>query len=132
MGYIKCPRCDLNYILEGEDYCAVCKAELKIVPSLLFGDEDEPHEDEKLCPICKTNYIHVLEDCCDSCKHKKQFYDSEPDADADLENDEKWRFQSWVLSTYWRNGMSAGAVFMTRSPLKKINANNSHFLLDKS
>ena len=27
--YIKCPRCELNYILEGEDYCHVCKSEMK-------------------------------------------------------------------------------------------------------
>ena len=38
--YVKCPRCDLNYILEGEDYCDVCKAELKIGPSLFYDDED--------------------------------------------------------------------------------------------
>ena len=27
--YIKCPRCELNYILENEDYCHVCKSEMK-------------------------------------------------------------------------------------------------------
>ena len=30
--YIKCPRCELNYIKRGEEYCAVCKAELKKGP----------------------------------------------------------------------------------------------------
>ena len=26
--YKKCPRCELNYILETEDYCPICKAEM--------------------------------------------------------------------------------------------------------
>lgn len=28
MGYIKCPRCDLNYMLDGEELCDVCKIEI--------------------------------------------------------------------------------------------------------
>lgn len=28
MKYIKCPRCNLNYIIDGEEYCAVCKSEI--------------------------------------------------------------------------------------------------------
>ena len=54
MGYIKCPRCDLNYIREEEEYCDVCKAELKFCPQLIFAvDEDEVEMGEKLCPFCK-------------------------------------------------------------------------------
>ena len=30
MGYVKCPRCDLNYMKDDEKYCDVCKVELKI------------------------------------------------------------------------------------------------------
>ncbi len=26
MGYIKCPRCELNYMPDTERYCSVCKA----------------------------------------------------------------------------------------------------------
>ena len=29
MGFIKCPRCELNYIREEEQYCSVCKREMK-------------------------------------------------------------------------------------------------------
>ena len=60
MGYIKCPRCELNYIKEGEDYCDVCKAELKLGPQLLFAGDDEDdefNEERELCPVCKQNYI---------------------------------------------------------------------------
>lgn len=28
MRYIKCPRCNLNYILEGDEYCEVCKNQI--------------------------------------------------------------------------------------------------------
>lgn len=28
MGYVKCPRCDLNYMLDGEELCDVCKGEI--------------------------------------------------------------------------------------------------------
>lgn len=87
--YVKCPRCDLNYILEGEDYCAVCKAELKIGPSLLYAD-DEDRVEEKLCPKCKSVYILESEDYCENCRSSFA-YDIEPDTDLDIENDEKWR-----------------------------------------
>ena len=46
--YIKCPRCELNYIKKDEQYCQVCKAELKLGPQLMFAvdeDEDEYEED---------------------------------------------------------------------------------------
>lgn len=87
--YVKCPRCDLNYMLEGEQYCDVCKAQLKIGPSLLFGDEDDIHE-EKLCPICKNVNIPIADDMCENCRRALK-YDIEPDSDLDIENDDKWR-----------------------------------------
>ena len=34
MGFIKCPRCELNYIREEEQYCPVCKREMR-------GEEQE-------------------------------------------------------------------------------------------
>ena len=33
--YVKCPRCDLNWIKEDEKLCDVCKAELKMEGSML-------------------------------------------------------------------------------------------------
>ncbi len=85
--YVKCPRCDLNYILEGEDYCAVCKAELKIGPSLLYGDEDDL-EEEKLCPHCKSVNIPISEEYCENCKDSLMY---EPESSLDPDSDEKWR-----------------------------------------
>lgn len=37
--YKKCPRCELNYILEDEDYCPVCKAEMKMAGANVSEDE---------------------------------------------------------------------------------------------
>ena len=47
--YIKCPRCELNYIKKGEQYCQVCKAELKLGPQLMFAvdEDDEDYEDDE-------------------------------------------------------------------------------------
>ena len=38
MGFIKCPRCELNYIQEDEQYCPVCKREMKGEVKPLEGD----------------------------------------------------------------------------------------------
>ena len=84
MGYIKCPRCDLNYIREEEEYCDVCKAELKKGPQLIFAvDEDEEVEQTKLCPICKHNYIRIDEDMCSKCADEIDFKKDQVDFDKD-------------------------------------------------
>ena len=66
-NYKKCPRCDINWILDDENYCDICKAELNIGPKIDF-DMDYDDSDEKLCPICKRNYIKEDEDMCDQCR----------------------------------------------------------------
>ena len=59
--YIKCPRCELNYILEDEELCPVCKAEMK-----LSGGADELlDEDLELCPVCGQNFITPEQSCCE-------------------------------------------------------------------
>ena len=62
LPYVKCPRCDLNYIPKDEELCDVCKAELKLIQSGIADDEEEI-----LCPICKQNYISLDEDMCLKC-----------------------------------------------------------------
>lgn len=89
--YVLCPRCELNYMPEGEEYCDVCKAELKIGPSLIFAvDEDEEGMGEKLCPICKRAYIAEDEDMCEQCREDKKYDIIERD-DIDIDKDEEWR-----------------------------------------
>ena len=64
MGFIKCPRCELNYIKEEEQYCSVCKREMK----------GEVHEDLfELCSICNENPVMPGKDVCPMCyKEMKQ------------------------------------------------------------
>ncbi|MDR3051633.1 MAG: hypothetical protein LBU67_07915 [Oscillospiraceae bacterium] len=58
MGFIKCPRCELNYMQEGEQYCTVCMREMK-------GEiKDDPFD---LCSVCGENPIYPGKDLCLFC-----------------------------------------------------------------
>lgn len=94
--YVKCPRCELNYIdEEKQEYCDVCIAEMK-GNKLQFADlEDEDYEvldaeveQSELCPICGVNMIRYGEKACESCK-KNSEYDEEEE--VDIEKDEEWK-----------------------------------------
>ena len=103
--YKKCPRCELNYILEGEDYCYVCKSEMK------HHNENEESdlldiEDMELCPMCGQNYISEDQTMCDECSGKgkskktegnknwkeddESLTESSDDVDSDDDDDEKY------------------------------------------
>ena len=87
-GWIKCPRCDLNYMRQGEEYCDVCKAELKKAPPLVFAvDEDDENEGLELCPICHQNYIGLGEKMCAKCAEEMEYKESR----ANPEDDESWK-----------------------------------------
>lgn len=67
MGYKKCPRCDLNYILDTEQYCKVCLVDMgKIAGTHINDDLDD--EDLVLCPVCGENYLDEGESICYSCR----------------------------------------------------------------
>ncbi len=87
--YIKCPRCELNYIHKDQQYCDVCKAELKMGPKLLFANDDEldEFEETELCPVCKLNYIKPDEEMCEKCREELEYKKD----DVDLDKDEEWR-----------------------------------------
>ncbi len=59
--YVRCPRCELNYIQKRDKFCSVCKAEMEAKKD--YVDDI----DLELCPICKTNYIQPDEIMCASC-----------------------------------------------------------------
>ena len=85
--YILCPRCELNYILENEKYCNVCKAELGIIDkSILIPDEEE--NEERMCPICHTNILEGDEEVCFECRNKERY---EKEQELPDENDDSWR-----------------------------------------
>ncbi len=94
--YIKCPRCELNYIdSEKQEYCDVCIAELK-GKKLQFADLEEEDfeeldaelESEELCPVCGVNRIRAGEKMCETCKAQQEYEDDE---EVDMENDEEWK-----------------------------------------
>ncbi len=84
--YKKCPRCELNYILQDEEMCDICKSELGMETKIMLLDDIiDDEEPLKLCPVCKTNYIGMDEKMCESCfQHETQ----EEDIDADSDD---WR-----------------------------------------
>ena len=91
--YIKCPRCELNYIDPSkQEYCDVCIAEMK-GNRLQFADFDEDENDEaaektEICPVCGVNTMRYGEKMCDACKQASQYEDDE---DVDMDTDEEWK-----------------------------------------
>lgn len=93
--YIKCPRCELNYIdADKQEYCDVCIAEMK-GNKLEFADLDDEELEEELeteateiCPVCGINRMRAGETMCDACKQKDE-YEEEPEVDP--EQDEEWK-----------------------------------------
>lgn len=94
--YVKCPRCELNYIdSEKQEYCDVCIAEMK-GNKLQFADLDDDELDEldaeleqtEICPVCGINRIRPGEKMCESCKGQQDY---EEEDDVDIENDEEWK-----------------------------------------
>ncbi len=74
--YVRCPRCELNYIEKKEKLCSVCKAELSAKKDEFIDDLDL-----ELCPICKTNYIQPDEIMCATCLKEHQSSDVDDDTD---------------------------------------------------
>ena len=93
--YVKCPRCELNYIdADKQEYCDVCIAEMK-GNKLQFADLDDADfekeiesEGTELCPVCGVNYMPYGEKMCESCKSKEEYEDEE---EVDPETDEQWK-----------------------------------------
>ena len=90
--YVKCPRCELNYILEGEDYCNVCKKEMEHHTDSDYDDELLDFDDMELCPVCGQNFVKEDQPMCDECKKKRNGKDWEDDSMSspitDIDSDE--------------------------------------------
>ena len=88
--YMKCPRCELNYIdAEKQEYCDVCLKEMKGIKT----DADEIEEEEalelptELCPVCGENMMRAGEKMCEECRKKQDIEEEEPSD----EDDDEWR-----------------------------------------
>ena len=64
MGYMKCPRCELNYMLDTEKMCEVCKKDL----SGEYADEDMV----EMCSICGENPVIPGQEVCAMCLKENQ------------------------------------------------------------
>lgn len=54
----KCPRCELNYITDGEKYCKICRLEMKGEPI---------RDDVELCTVCGEQPALPGKDMCMLC-----------------------------------------------------------------
>ena len=85
----KCPRCDLNYILESDEICEICKEELNGVSFTEFDDiEDEILEE--LCPSCHKNFLEENETICSDCVEKQQQDECRKEFALEVEDDDRW------------------------------------------
>lgn len=72
MGLIKCPRCELNYMLDTDKMCTVCKREVR--------GESEQDEMIELCSECGENPVVPGQELCAFClKELTQRMDDDAD-----------------------------------------------------
>lgn len=84
--YVKCPRCELNYIDKKQKLCNICKAEMN-QPISFFTENEEPEDSLlELCPYCKTSYITLDDEMCAKCAAKEA-----AEAPVPEEEDDNWR-----------------------------------------
>lgn len=93
--WIKCPRCELNYIQKKDKCCEVCRAEMTD-PNKLIPDEEF---EEIICPVCRVNMMNADEEMCFLCakeqsEKNKDFEPEEDDwtddtIDADLDDEDE-------------------------------------------
>lgn len=72
MNLVKCPRCDLNYILDTEKLCKVCLREMK-------GNHVE--DDLELCSVCNAAPALPGRDVCLSCLKEMSSTNSDEDVE---------------------------------------------------
>ena len=74
MALVKCPRCELNYMNEGEKMCSVCRREVR--------GESEQEEMIELCSECGENPVVPGQELCAYCLKELARHNSEPNDDA--------------------------------------------------
>lgn len=77
--WILCPRCELNYIKKADQYCNVCKKEMKLIKA-----SEDDIDDLELCSICKINFVQNGEEICESCRQELGIVASEEDEDREI------------------------------------------------
>ena len=85
MALHKCPKCELNYIREGEEYCDVCKREMKRAQTRGRRVDEDTEEDELvMCSECgESPAVHVSDLCAACLKEQKRQVELENASDLD-------------------------------------------------
>ena len=78
MGFIKCPRCELNYIEESEGVCKICKREMQ-------GENNA--DDVELCTICNERPVLHGRDVCAVCLKEMNAANDEDDSELDRDDE---------------------------------------------
>ena len=92
--YIRCPRCELNYIDKREKMCKVCQNELQAKGNKELTDEEI--KELNLCPVCKTNYLIDDEEICSECLAEKEILENnEMNLSDDQMDDKDERSENW-------------------------------------
>lgn len=69
MSIVKCPRCDINFIREEEQYCSICKREMK---------GEMPKDDAvEMCIECGEHPAAPGEELCVYCLNDRKAADEE-------------------------------------------------------
>ena len=79
MGLIKCPRCELNYMLDTDKMCSVCKREVR--------GESEQYEMVELCSECGENPVVPGQELCAYCLKELSQRDSDTQSEETVVTD---------------------------------------------
>ena len=79
MGLIKCPRCELNYMLDTDKMCSVCKREVR--------GESEQDEMLELCSECGENPVVPGQELCAYCLKEMAQRDSDTQSEETVVTD---------------------------------------------
>ena len=86
MALRKCPKCELNYIREGEQYCNVC---LRAMKNGRIQAEPAAEEEETLCSECgEAPAVHGSDLCADCLREKKRQAELESASALDDEDED--------------------------------------------
>lgn len=76
MAWVICPRCELNYIQEGEKMCDVCRKEVR--------GEQEIEEIIEMCSECGEHPVVPGSEFCAFCLKEMNHHESSTDEDRDM------------------------------------------------
>ena len=74
MGFVLCPRCELNYMSDKDTYCSICMQEVRGIA---------PREEVELCSICNENPVLPGKDVCAECLREMENREKDEPTDED-------------------------------------------------